>query len=248
MKEINLDKESIYLLWTGGFDSTYQLLNLLIVEHRKVIPFYIIDTGRSSACIELQRMKEIKEAILKEYPYTSELLQDIQTFLISEIAPDSDIREAYLEIRKNDYLGGQYEWLARFCKQKGISEAQLCVVSLDNPYFQKILIPKDNFMYVVDEKYKGNKEYTLFKYFTFPIFTLTKNEMVKFTKERGLENIINMTWFCHNPTRKKEACGRCGPCTHVIDEGLGWRIPLKNRIISSFTKPIINFIDNLSKN
>ena len=42
----------INLFWTGGWDSTYRLLYLLIVEKKYVQPYYIIDLTRKSEFIE----------------------------------------------------------------------------------------------------------------------------------------------------------------------------------------------------
>ena len=35
--------EPIKLLWTGGFDSTFRILYILVVEKKHVQPYYIID-------------------------------------------------------------------------------------------------------------------------------------------------------------------------------------------------------------
>ncbi len=88
------------LLWTGGWDSTFQLLQLLLVQRRQVTSFYLIDAERPSTGVELQTMKRIKERILKNYPHTRELLQPTRFFAAADVAPDVEITAAFQEARK----------------------------------------------------------------------------------------------------------------------------------------------------
>ena len=48
--------EPINLFWTGGWDSTFRLLQLIIVFRKRVQPYYIIDTTRKSVQNEKQAM------------------------------------------------------------------------------------------------------------------------------------------------------------------------------------------------
>lgn len=64
-------------------------------------------------------------------------------------------------------------------------------------------------VYKVDEKYEGQELYTIFKYFHFPIREITKKQMVGIADKQGWTNIMNLTWFCHNPTCKGKSCGKC---------------------------------------
>ena len=38
---INLDNKIHYLYWTGGYDSSYRLCEMLIIEKKKVQPIYV---------------------------------------------------------------------------------------------------------------------------------------------------------------------------------------------------------------
>lgn len=57
--------ETVHLLWTGGWDSTYRLLYLLW-EGKQVQPHYIIDTHRPSSGHELRAMEAIRASINKD--------------------------------------------------------------------------------------------------------------------------------------------------------------------------------------
>jgi hypothetical protein len=242
MKNNTKLKDKINLLWTGGWDSTFQLLQLLIVYRNCVVPYYIIDTERKSIHIEIQTMKRIKDKLFTEYPFTRELLQPTRFYSVSDILPDPKISMAYQSILKNRHLGLQYEWIARFCKEHSISNMQLSIqkhikpnkASLsDQPIFT---ISTDGLrdVYIIDSKFKKKDEYVLFRYFCFPIINTSKLQMAAISKKNGWDMIMLKTWFCHNPTCNIKPCGKCKPCLIAIKENFGWRIPYIRRIISLY--------------
>lgn len=252
MKEISSDKENVNLLWTGGWDSTFQLLQLLIIHRRRVTPFYLIDAERRSTGVELRTMKRIKNRILKEYPHTHELLQPTQYFAVADISPDSDITEAFQSISKEKFIGSQYNFLPQFCKQKGITDIQLCIHRDDKAHFlieQIVSDSTDGFQTVfrVDPKFKIRNEYVLFCYFSFPIFKLSKIQMSAISNKQGWKKIMGMTWFCHEPIKNKKPCGKCNPCSYTMEEGLAWRIPVTRRIVAFFYSQLIRPLKSLAK-
>ncbi len=242
MKDPKPEFHNVNLLWTGGWDSTFQLLQLLIINKQVVTPFYLIHAPRPSLQIEILTMNRIKDHVFKEYPFTRELLKPTKYFSDNDIVPDTKITKAYNSIRKTKHLGIQYEWLARFCKEKDMSDMQLSVEApkefFDSDWisdFYPLLKEKTiNFqtIYVVDPIHHKKNYFQLFKYFHFPIVKISKVQMLAITTSQGLENIMGMTWFCQNPTPNKKPCGICKPCLQVIKNGMNWRLPLKSRIIS----------------
>jgi hypothetical protein len=254
MKKVSSDKETINLLWTGGWDSTFQLLQLLLIYQRQVTPYYLIDAERRSTGVEIQTMRQIKDHLFKEYPFTRKLLRPIRFFSVEDISPDSEITEAYHSILKEKHIGSQYDWFARFCKENELSDMQLSIESDQDPDQPHFHLSKQHFnidhilsenhdgfqtIYRIDQKYKETNEYILFRYFSFPIIKLTKPQMVTIVNKNGWKEIMDMTWFCHKPTCNMKPCGKCHPCLLVIKEGLGWRIPVNRRIISFFYRTII---------
>jgi hypothetical protein len=256
MKETNSDKENVSLLWTGGWDSTFQLLQLLIIHRLRVTPFYLIDEVRRSAIMEIRAMKNIKNCLLKEYPYIKELLQPTRFFAVSDLLPDAEITEAYCSIFKVKTIGIQYDWLARFCKQNSITDMQICVnadAHHDDTRFDHEQIVSESTeglqtVIRVDPKYKMTSEYVLFRYYSFPIIRLTKVRMLAIAKKHGWEKYMAMTWFCHSPTIRMKPCGTCTPCLQANQEGLGWRIPLRGRIASFTYMTLIQPLKKLAKN
>ncbi len=252
MKEIFSDKENVALFWTGGWDSTFQLLQLLIIQRRRVIPFYLIDTGRRSTGMELRTIKYIKDHLLKKYPYIHELLQPTQYFAVADISADSEITGAFQSVFKKAFIGSQYDFLARFCKENGITNIQLCIHRDDKAHFiiENIVSESVDGLQTVlrtDTDVQEIDEYVLFRYFSFPIFNLSKIQMSAIANKQGWEEIMGMTWFCHNPTNNMRPCGICNPCLYVIEEGFGWRIPVRRRIVSFFYRPLNRTLKPLVK-
>ena len=82
--------------------------------------------------------------------------------------------------------------------------------------------------------HKNLDDYKIFKYFSFPLMQLTKLKMKNISNDLGWQEIMNMTWFCHYPTKSERPCGICKPCIIALDESFGWRIPRDRRIISFY--------------
>lgn len=51
------------VLWTGGWDSTYRVLDLVINKKRNIQPYYVLDERRKSTNMEIKTMEIIKEMI-----------------------------------------------------------------------------------------------------------------------------------------------------------------------------------------
>src|SRR5690242_14777665 len=103
----------VKLLWTGGWDSTYRLLELVFKEQRAVEPYYVIDPFRLSTSIELDTQARIKEAIGYRSSGAAQLIADTRIIQLSEIAPNETVTVAYNRLRQSAGIGTQYEWLAR---------------------------------------------------------------------------------------------------------------------------------------
>ena len=256
-------KETINLLWTGGWDSTFRLLDLILIKKRRVQPYYMVSRigsttsesnpnvvqGRASCDLEMQTMDKIRNLILKSDPESRELLLPTIYYEVAAIAPDGEITQQYVNLLSAKHLGSQYDYLARFALQQGIKNLELSIHKDDHA--QKFIEP-----YVVQEedgnyRLMDNPSYTelaLFKYFRFPILNLTKLDMEASAKKYNFLDIMNETVFCHTPLANGKPCGRCNPCRYTMKEGLSRRIPLVPRlkyqikqIIKPYIKPILKF-------
>src|SRR5688572_23020383 len=110
------DSNTVKILWTGGWDSTFQLLQLLVDQKVSVTPFYLIDEERRSTGVEILTMGRIKSHLHNHFPDARKLLNATQYFAVEDIAPNPHITEAFKRFRAKSFIGSQYEWLARFCE------------------------------------------------------------------------------------------------------------------------------------
>jgi len=216
-KELDIsDSDPVNLLWTGGWDSTFRLLQIVLEEKKKVQPYYVV---RPQECAgkEIDTIHNIRRQIFRDHPYTRKLFMG--TILIDDmnIESDSEITNEYKRIAKKKHINKQYEILARFCKQLDIKNMELSVLS------------RETFSY-----FETNS--TIFKYFEYPILGLTKLKMAEVAKQKGWEKYMKMTWFCRRP-KGDRPCGLCGPCTDVMIDGLYWRLPLRSRLLAYIQLP-----------
>jgi hypothetical protein len=91
----------------------------------------------------------------------------------------------------------------------------------------------------VAPKLAGTEKQVLFRYFSWPLIMLTKGDTAAIAKEQGWERIMEMSWFCHRPTRGRKPCGVCNPCLSAIREGFGWRVPVSRRTVSFFFRHLV---------
>lgn len=244
----NENEEVVKLFWTGGWDSTFRLLQALIIEGKKVQPYYIIDPGRKSLEIEKRTMDRIKTALFLRFPHLKEDLLPTMIFDLNCIKQNAMITGSYRRMSSVMTLGPQYDWLARFCEQMDLSSVELCIEKGAGSQIDQILIThfkKD--IPELDESIQGEDVYVVFQYFRFPIILKTKLKMKEFAKQNGFLDLMNLTWFCHFPAKNGKPCGECKPCISVIEDGLGYRIPLKRRFILMVKKIVMNSVPLLMR-
>lgn len=241
------EAEGVRLLWTSGWDSTFQLLRLLLQHRLPVTPYYLEDATRASTGTELEAIARITAALHAWYPHTRALLRPLRRFPVAGLAPDPAIDDALREVRTRTYIGSQYAWLPMFCKQHGLDGIEMSVHVDDKV---QALLSSRVAAFEQAGAYRsvrvaggqaGTPEYTLFRYFSFPLFSIDKRAMQREARLAGWEPLMEMTWFCHRPLRGRP-CGVCAPCVYTIEEGLGWRVPRARRALSfvyrTFARPL----------
>lgn len=218
------------LLWTGGWDSTFRLLWLLLHEQREVQPYYIVDRlhHRPAVPAEREAMRLIRQALLQRHPEAAVRLADTIECQLADIAADAEIASHYERCLAIGFIGGQYEWLARYCRQRGIEGMELSIHQDDKArelLAQLIGAERDR----LDPRFAGDCRYELFEPFRFPLFDMTKRQMQAEARSAGFDDLMRLTWFCHRP-RHGQPCGICNPCIYTIEEGLGERVPPSGRL------------------
>lgn len=223
------------LLWSSGWDSTFRLLQIILIEKETVQPIYIIDRNRKSLKVELDRIEKIKEKI-KEVHY--EAYQRILPvwYVEEDLSINKEIAESSKYINSFIRLGSQYSWLAQFCHNHDLINVEISNdknLNIDSlTYFLMTNYIETDYANAKNKETYNNIN-TVFKYFSFPVATLSKRDMLTIIKRNNWENVMYLTWFCHKP-RKNKACGKCVPCINVIKKNMGFRIPAVNRMKGYF--------------
>lgn len=232
------------LLWTGGWDSTFRLLQLLLLHRVPVIPHYLEDRSRASTPTELRTMARIGDHLREAFPHTRPLLQPLRIASVDDIPRDPEIEAALREIRSRVFIGSQYAWLPAYCRQAAIAEIELGVHVDDKvqailrPFAQEFEHPAGYRSMRVDPRHAGSAEFRVFRYFSFPLFHIDKVGIGREAEARGWTGIMEMTWFCHTPVANRP-CGICAPCVYTIEEGLAHRVPLSRRVLSFFYRRMV---------
>lgn len=245
--------EPVKLFWTGGWDSTFRFIQLLLIHRMAVQPYYIIDPGRSSTLIEIRTMTDIKNALINKKPELKHLILPTIFKELHQIEKNEQIVESYKRLALVESIGIQYEWLARFCDAEGIKNIEIsnetAIFEEDNRTRKLLGDDLDRFetgrgvYYKLNERVKDSDKYKIYGNFIFPVFDYTKLDMVEITKKQGAFDVMKLTWFCHSPDRNYSPCGKCHPCRTVVREGLGWRLPFKAKL-RYYTWPILRKIAN----
>ena len=231
---MTVPENSIRLLWTAGWDSTYRLLVALLLRRKAVYPCYLADPDRPSTPNELRAMKQIAAAIAEKYPQSAGLLHEPVVRGVAELPPHAEIASRFERLRSRSHLGGQYDWLARFAVQERLDDLELAIHQDDHAaaFLQRHVVREegdgDPYHRLRDDP--DDADLQIFRYFRFPIFDVTKRDMQRDARRHGFADVMELTWFCHIPTADGRPCGRCNPCRYTIEEGLARRIPLRTRL------------------
>lgn len=221
--------ETINILWTGGWDSTFRVIELSR-EEVKIQPYYVLDNTRNSQKNELETIKNISEK-LRHHENTKAEILPIKLIEIESIEKDEEITQIYNKMHKKYKIGSQYDYLARLALKIDNLE-----IGLENEPSSKAL----NFInrcgalkktrikgmdtYVIDAEKSKFELIKLFGNLNFPIIDKSKMKMKEIAEKMGYGEIMNMTWFCHNPINN-EPCGFCNPCISTIRSGFRYRFP-----------------------
>ncbi|OOC48929.1 MULTISPECIES: hypothetical protein [Thioalkalivibrio] len=200
---------TIKLLWTGGWDSSYRLLDLALHRQHRVQPIYVLDPRRKSYVHELRAMATIR-AGLESRPEARGRVAPVRVYLRDDILASPDITTLYQRLASEVHVGTQYDWLARLCAQEGLRDLELSLTGHEagtelqerlfrNPQCGDYRFREDDFAW------------ELFQYYRFPLLSVTKEAMKFDAEAKGFLPLLEQSWFCHSPILGRP-CGHCQPC------------------------------------
>ena len=231
-KEIQTDTH--YVCWTGGYDSTFRICQLIHARER-IQPIYLsmedVDDDRENKNRvqrknkknEIQSMEEIRRLLEDKYPHAQYLL--LPTLYINELGPP------YPEIQKcASYLYSKLGWFTRKVNQyerilqlsyKSPEPLEICVGTDDglSKSIKKFVVGVGRNCRLVRKLPDKYKCACIFEGVRFPIIHLTKEDMLKIATENGYEKMLAQSWSCWTPVMvngKDLPCGQCDMCRHRI--------------------------------
>jgi hypothetical protein len=222
------------VLWTSGWDSTFLIGKLLCESAEDIHPIYIADPGRKSQKIELSTMAAMRARFVERFPDAERRLRPLDIIPLEQITVSPKIIEAQDRLRERYHFGSQQAWFAQYLEDADLRDVHMGLVA-GGPNGAHLLetavdgrIPEDQM---------SSELGLLFGRTRMPILSLTKTELGARAREMGFYDILEMSWFCHTPDNG-QPCGLCHPCVVAIRDGMGWRIPLRNRYKSRIPKSV----------
>jgi len=227
------------VLWTSGWDSTFRVLDLVSRKRCVVRPFYVVDETRHSLQMEIERMAEITQAVRsRRWPGQ---LETVECHPMPDPSRHPDIQLAWRELNADIGIGKQYEWLAVFAREQGLSDLELGIVpgGETERYLRsrvKAAVRKGDETHVLDD---GNgPAHPLFENMELPMLSLTKSELGLLAKQRGFRDLLDRTWFCHAPLSGNHPCGACTPCFDAIKRGMAHRVGWRGHVVHRLPRRI----------
>lgn len=221
----------VNVLWTGGWDSSYRVLDLALVHKVAVQPHYIIDIDRLGTLHELRAIRSMRTMIRERNPAAAECIGPLRITAINDIAPDSTVDAHYSALRRRRHLGGQYAFLSRYAREHELDGLELSVHVDDAAAY--VLAPEAGNVEATGDavgptwrlaRVPADPNAALFAPFAFPLLEVSKVEMRERARQHGFLDILERSWFCHLPIAG-QPCGYCMPCVYAMDEGMGDRLP-----------------------
>lgn len=239
MKKINI-------LWTGGLDSSFRVIELSQMSGIDIQPYYIVDPARSSRNNELRAIRDIT-TIIRMHKQTKAILRDLKLIQLSDIKPNYKITDAFERLHEKYVIGHQYDLIARYAEQNNIrfemsleksdrSKAMNCILTET----KLVTYKEDNYeVHRINPSESSSDGVAVFSHVDLPssLWGMTKLEEVNKLSEIGHENTVKHTWFCHFPVWGMP-CGHCNPCRDSINEGLSFRVPKLGYYLYYIYKPI----------
>lgn len=214
-----------YALWTGGWDSTFRIIQLY---QRDVIikPIYVLDHNRKSTDKEIETIGLLTKKIKERFKDSKGEIHSPIFIKRKDIPSNLYLKHIFKLIKKKQPIGKQYYWLASLAKrypnlEQGFhKEDREQLISINE--MTEIKDESGGRNWIVNRKKMGFLKRQLFKNVRFPLCYISKLEMKTYAEKHGFIDILNETWFCHKSGDKP--CGKCIPCKQYVIDGFGYRL------------------------
>lgn len=213
------------VLWTGGWDSTFRVIDLY-KKGATIQPIYVFDDNRDSSKKELETIPLLKHLIEKKYPNSNGKILNLEVIQRKDIPKNPILKLAYKVLKSRHHIGRQYYWLALLARKNKVLDLSINNNDLFNFFLNnKTITIEDE---VLGKNWKINPKKTgfftkkIFENMRFPLIHLTKVEMKKIAEDGNFIDIMNQTWFCHDSIT--DPCGECNPCKQHVKDNMEYRL------------------------
>lgn len=213
--------QAVQLLWTGGWDSSFRLLQLLLVEQRPVQPIYIVNLDRRSLHQEMRTMASLRRQ-LRERMTDPSLMRPTQMVLQQEFPSRPDLEAVTAAIRAKTHVGHQYARFSGIAEVMGWDGVEMCMQAHEGGVISDL--HRLVFAEEVGGRLTDAPEARIFRHWRFPVLHISKSEMAAYAREHGFYDLLVQRWFCHQPVGGR-ACGRCIPCQRANRDGVEFANP-----------------------
>ena len=224
MSLYNMEK-AINVLWTGGWDSTFRIIQLYRLG-ATIQPFYIHDHNRKSAKKEIEVMQLLISKIPERFSSKNAKILPLKITKREDVPSNLFLKVIHKILRRRVKMGKQYYWLASFAKINKNLDVSFHKEDLGIFFSKEQLIEiKDNNFgsnWIINPKKVGFLRRYLFENMRFPLIIYTKPEMKDISEKHSFIDLMEMTWFCHYSENKP--CGKCNPCKQYVRDGFGYRL------------------------
>ncbi len=226
-----------YVYWTGGYDSTYRVCEMLLIEGKIVQPLYVTlpldnDCQVEETCnklwvrrnrkLEMDAMATIRAELEVQYPAVKTRL--LPTIYIDKDIDDAEFNKAFeAEFYEANLWPGkrhkhQYLFLSKFAAYNKVA-IDIGVLGIhEDSKFAKFLRK-----YLVLDPGSKSRNYmvnipdSFISYLRFPLFGRTKKDLLLTARKYGFDKILKKTWSCWFPNIKTgKPCGKCPMCRERI--------------------------------
>jgi len=232
----NINTQPLYIFWTGGYDSTFRILQATIVENRIVIPIYLsgdIDNyetnkvKRKNKDYELKTIQHIQEILSTQFPEASSNLRPLIT--IDNLPITKHVDYNMNKLYKKGVISRSR------CQYSSISQLALNMnvpievsIEKNNGRLYTALSKrakgfKENCKITISSLPPNESEYKIFKNLRFPVIHLSKKDMLVYAQKHSYDHILKQTWSCWYPTKKGNPCEKCLMCKERIVYTDEWR-------------------------
>lgn len=205
-----------YVFWTGGYDSTFLLCDLLIVKKRVVQPIYVrynLDSQnntdfwvRKNRVQEQEAMEKIRDYVVSNFPNTRSLFLD--TIYVEKDSLNEEFVRRFqsMKLFPRKRKIHQYTHLAKIAHDKQIY-VNCGVLGLHSKKrFERFIY----YFLGPNSRLRVPKSHPL-HFVKFPLFKQSKKDLCKYSQQHGFDEVLTMTWSCWFPSQS-QTCGRCPMC------------------------------------